>query len=767
MRSLLAVVLAMTWVSFGVQAETHIPAGSVSGTWTLAGSPYIIEGNIVVQSTASLTIQPGVTVIQNRYSRFRIEGQLLAIGTPSDSIRFQAADTSSGSEALDFLNTNLSAQDSSKLDYCEISYGVASASPDFYMHGGGLFIQNSSRLRVSHCYIHHCRTKDVIGANGQNATTPGGAGGAGDSGSAGHGGAVYCDNSDIMLCFNKISYNSTGQGWGGSGGDGGASSAGSGGVGGPAGTGTGGNGGAIYANNSSPIFMDNKFYYNFTGAGHGGEGGWGGDANVWYMLFAQGGAGGAGGAGTGGSGAAIYAVSSQCTIQNNLFYGNHPGYGFGGNGGHGGYAGGYGYQYAYGGSGGNGGSGLGGNGLVSAAVSPSTLTLANCTLSGQNLIGEGHGGAGGPGGAGGSAPGAPGSPGQGLNGTKVVYGETVNIINSIIWNNADPGISSGTTVTYSCIQGGFPGLGNISTNPLFAAGSEGAYYLSQIASGQTANSPCLDAGNPVSSMIIGTTRTDQVQDAGILDMGYHYSTGLSAPDLDVTLTPLNPPIVIPANGGSFDFNASVTRMVGPQAPFTVWARIKNPDGSYTNPTLGPVQINPPVAFTVMRQRTQNVPASWAAGEYTYLGYANITFEYPAIDSSSFTFTKSTASNGGPWITEAFCTGELFPGEEIVANQTVPLQYGIVNVSPNPFNPTTVLRFELPEACNVRLEVFDVRGREAGAVGIGESDLQYSAGTHEIIFDGSGLPSGVYLYRLEVSGSGTSPTTVTGKMVLMK
>ncbi|RJP78887.1 MAG: hypothetical protein C4524_05940 [Candidatus Zixiibacteriota bacterium] len=74
--------------------------------------------------------------------------------------------------------------------------------------------------------------------------------------------------------------------------------------------------------------------------------------------------------------------------------------------------------------------------------------------------------------------------------------------------------------------------------------------------------------------------------------------------------------------------------------------------------------------------------------------------------------------------------------------------------PNPFNPATTLRFDLPQAGYVRLEGFDTAGRKVSAVGFGEPDLRwYPAGTHEVTFDGAGLPSGVYLVRMEV---GTSP-----------
>ena len=67
-----------------------------------------------------------------------------------------------------------------------------------------------------------------------------------------------------------------------------------------------------------------------------------------------------------------------------------------------------------------------------------------------------------------------------------------------------------------------PERNNIFEDPLFVSGPDGDYYLSQIAAGQPVDSPCVDAGDPESPLINGTTRTDEVPDSGIVDMGYHY-----------------------------------------------------------------------------------------------------------------------------------------------------------------------------------------------------------------------------------------------------
>jgi uncharacterized delta-60 repeat protein len=229
--------------------------------------------------------------------------------------------------------------------------------------------------------------------------------------------------------------------------------------------------------------------------------------------------------------------------------------------------------------------------------------------------------------------------------------------------------------------------------------------------------------------------------------------------LGVTLIPLSPPILIPASGGSFNFNASLIRNVSPQAPYTVWCRIKNPDGTYTPPTLGPVTINTPVGVTIARQRSQTVPGSWPAGVYTYLGYVNTTFAYPAIDSSSFPFTKSATTDGGPWITDATCTGEPFPGEEFSSTSmsgsgTTPT----TEISPNPFNPLTTIRYNLSTASQVSLTVYDTAGRLVTTL----IDGWQEAGTHNATFDGSKLASGIYLAKLE-AGEFKS----VQKLVLMK
>lgn len=63
--------------------------------------------------------------------------------------------------------------------------------------------------------------------------------------------------------------------------------------------------------------------------------------------------------------------------------------------------------------------------------------------------------------------------------------------------------------------------------------------------------------------------------------------------------------------------------------------------------------------------------------------------------------------------------------------------------PNPFNPSTVIKYQLPAENFVTLKVYDVIGRDVSTL-ISERQI---AGEHSAIFNGVGLPSGVYFYRL--------------------
>jgi hypothetical protein len=78
-----------------------------------------------------------------------------------------------------------------------------------------------------------------------------------------------------------------------------------------------------------------------------------------------------------------------------------------------------------------------------------------------------------------------------------------------------------------------------------------------------------------------------------------------------------------------------------------------------------------------------------------------------------------------------------------SSTTRPIVAELLQNFPNPFNPTTTIRYGLPHKSTVQLTVFNTLGQQVALLQNGEQD----AGYHEVRFDGSGLSSGVYFYRM--------------------
>jgi hypothetical protein len=105
---------------------------------------------------------------------------------------------------------------------------------------------------------------------------------------------------------------------------------------------------------------------------------------------------------------------------------------------------------------------------------------------------------------------------------------TVEAKDSILYFNNGDDVYDGpgtTAITHSDIEEGFSGAGNISDDPLFMSGPLGDFYLSQTDAGDPSNSPCLNRGSNLAqeyAMDSLTTRTDEIYDSGLVDLGHHY-----------------------------------------------------------------------------------------------------------------------------------------------------------------------------------------------------------------------------------------------------
>jgi len=443
--------------------------------------------------------------------------------------------------------------------------------------GAGIYCTSTVPLLVGDCNI-----------TGNQAGQPPG---SGYPGASGYGGGIYCTLAKIWN--STIADNSTADGraelWGGDGGCGAGvycvesvelidctitgNITGSGGEGGSEQGGKGGDGGGVWA--SSVVAADCTIANNKTG--HSGRGGI-------HRVNKR-----------AGDGAGIFctkAVLSGCKLINNNTGDGGPHFTQAGSGGNGGgilcSSGTIADCFIYGNRTGRGGDGwtFSGGGGDGAGIYCDSARVANCLIEG-NVTGDA--------GTGGTVI---WSGGNGAG----VYGESASIVNCTIVANttgssqypalprgSGGGIYAGseTTVIHSIIWGNSPeqlfahdcnnvsycdiehdtcigGLGNISLDPVFvrpghwvdvndpnivvepndpnAVWVMGDYHLSQVAARQAVNSPCVDAGSDLAvnlGMDKFTTRTDNVGDTGIVDMGYHYPMPNAADidgDGDVDLT---------------------------------------------------------------------------------------------------------------------------------------------------------------------------------------------------------------------------------------
>jgi hypothetical protein len=86
-----------------------------------------------------------------------------------------------------------------------------------------------------------------------------------------------------------------------------------------------------------------------------------------------------------------------------------------------------------------------------------------------------------------------------------------------------------------------------------------------------------------------------------------------------------------------------------------------------------------------------------------------------------------------------------PDLKVIEPETAqPLAFNLYPAYPNPFNPMTTLKFDIPHSGNISLVVYNIMGQEVARL----IDGYTAAGTHKMIFDAQGLPSGIYFAQIQ-------------------
>ena len=150
-----------------------------------------------------------------------------------------------------------------------------------------------------------------------------------------------------------------------------------------------------------------------------------------------------------------------------------------------------------------------------------------------------------------------------------------------------------------------------------------------------------------------------------------------------------------------------------------------------------------------------LPGGFVPGQGTSLVPRHYTYldQSPIAGGASYRL-KQIDLDGSAHYSEAVIA-EMLVGAD---DGAIPSRHALHFNYPNPFNPSTTIEFALPHPGHVTLKVYNVLGEEVAILSAGD----HAAGTFTATWNASGMPSGVYLYRLSAG-----EYVQTMKMVLMR
>jgi FG-GAP-like repeat/Secretion system C-terminal sorting domain len=229
---------------------------------------------------------------------------------------------------------------------------------------------------------------------------------------------------------------------------------------------------------------------------------------------------------------------------------------------------------------------------------------------------------------------------------------------------------------------------------------------------------------------------------------------ISAPP-NVTLTPHNPPLIVPANGGGFFFFTEVNNPTPYPGTGMYWTDVVLPTGW----TYGPLIINtltlePYGTFAPVDPFPQWVPPYAPSGTYEFRmhvgNHPNIivatdSFEFEKLAGAGTVSLPESSWSIEDWQNRVWeLTGA---GQATVENQPLPTGFSVSPAYPNPFNPSTTISVSLPESADLMVTVYNINGQQVAELAHG----QFNAGNHTFTFDASKMASGLYFVRATVPG----------------
>ncbi len=240
---------------------------------------------------------------------------------------------------------------------------------------------------------------------------------------------------------------------------------------------------------------------------------------------------------------------------------------------------------------------------------------------------------------------------------------------------------------------------------------------------------------------------------------------IALPDMDI----------VPDNGGEVTFTVNlISNLPQDMNGLYFWAEVILPNGSTYPQRLLSTQFNLPSGANLSADLSVTVPANAPAGEYTLVTNVGVNPNNAAA-SDFFHWTKSgqtlsgdlagswPASSSGFFATTTHVAAVYEAATSVAAGAAstsadLPSTFSLSPAYPNPFNPSTTLNVNLPDAAELTVAVYNVTGQQVATLAQG----QFDAGSHTLTFDASELSAGVYFVH-----ANANTWTATQKVVLVK
>jgi predicted outer membrane repeat protein len=390
-----------------------------------------------------------------------------------------------------------------------------------------------------------------------------------------------------------------------------------------------------------------------------------------------------------------------------------------------------------------------------------------------------------------------------------------SLVNCILWNDSPQEVylnDASLTATYSNIQDGWEGEGNIDANPLFCDPENGDYTLA-------ANSPALGSGEGGANMgaldvgcealilapVLTGISDHQIEEDGdlIIDINATSDIGASMTfyaesDTSSVITFVEYAALIVTPEPDWYGSTNVTVMVTDENELsdttdftlTVTAVNDSPEAfSVLYPTVSDtfsthVDSDTAIAFNWEESYdvdsdvtyTLTIVLEFFGNTYTDV-HENISDTTISISSNSLdpllnvtsqdiaTFTYVVSSSDGEYMVASDVGEFVLFRAALGVNEglSVPVVYALHQNYPNPFNPITTLQYDLPEDAFVSITIYDMMGRVVSNLvssqqNAGYKSIQWNA-TNNI---GQPVSAGLYLYTIQAGDY-----TQTKKMVLLK